>query len=61
MKRYDPFALYDEVEDVDCRHDQVETVCHSCEGDHLWKFSKCGKKFRNKEIEALKEEHRKSQ
>lgn len=61
MKRYEPFALYDEVEDVDCRHEQVETACHSFDGDHLWKCSNCGKKFRNKEIEALKEEHRKNQ
>jgi len=58
---YEPFALFDEKEDVNCSHNQVETACHSFDGNHLWKCSNCGKKFRNKEIEALKEEHRKNQ
>ncbi|MCG9482107.1 hypothetical protein MCL30_09995 [Acinetobacter pittii] len=58
---YEPFALYDEEEDVNCHHEIVETVCHSFKGDHLWKCSNCGKKFTNKEIEARKEEYRKNQ
>lgn len=61
MSIYDPFKLYDEEVDVNCRHNQVETAFHSFDGNHLWKCSNCGKKFRNEEIEALKEEHRKNQ
>ncbi|MBK5976683.1 hypothetical protein NQ810_13970 [Acinetobacter baumannii] len=61
MSIYNPFKLYDEEEDVNCHHDQVETLIHSFKGDHLWKCSKCGKRFTNQEIEARKEEYKKNQ
>lgn len=60
MAIFEPFALYDEEEDVNCRHDQVETLVHSFKGDHLWKCSNCGKRFTSQEIEARKEEYKKS-